>query len=1104
MNLQEQTSRDYWHAVLTAGARTTIPRWTLNPEAGIARHEETIATDLVAALRRLADELAISFSSILLTAHAKVLAALSSEQGVATGYVTVAGNGVDGGRPLPCRLMPCRLMIEANAWRKLLLDTNRIETELLSHNAFPVDDLKAELRLTEPSFETVFDPTGSSHDLPADTVLWIGITQRNDQLVLQLRYRTEVLDAACAARIAGYHLTALALIAADPDAEHGRQSLLSADERHHLIEGLAGPRRDLPDDRFHELFEQQVQAHPDRVAAVCGEQVWTYQELNTRANQLGRVLLARGVGREEVVAVVTERNLDWMAAVIAIFKAGGVYLPIEPHFPADRIAAMLSRAACKIALTERGSTATIEAALDALPGAELILIDAAYKEEHVAGNLGVAVGLNQLAYIYFTSGSTGEPKGAMCEHAGMINHLYAKIDDLAIGDGQVVAQVAPQCFDISLWQLVSALLVGGRTVVVKQAVILDVERFIDTIVEERVAVMQVVPSYLEVVLSYLEQQHRALPDLKYVSVTGEALTKELTQRWFTAKPAIKLVNAYGLTETSDDTNHEVMDRPPAGARVPLGRTVNNVYLYVVDEHLTPVPLGALGEIVFSGICVGRGYINDPDRTRLAFMADPIRKGERLYRSGDFGRWQPDGKLEFLGRRDAQVKIRGFRIEIGDIENALLRVLGVRHGAVVVVERGDRSKHLVAFYSSQQPIKVNDMQEQLRQSLPAYMIPSTFHWRESLPLTDNGKINRKTLRVLAAELDTIEVTSGEEAYQPPSTPTEQRLVAAWAKVLSIPEHQLGRHDNFFDRGGTSLSVVRLAIAMNREVSLKDVTRYPILADLARLVDGRTARHTELLQLLSKPDGAEAGALVCFPYAGGNAVNFQPMASRLGRNGVAVYAVELPGHDLAAESEHFAPLAQVVDQVVAEITGRGLRQLLLWGHSSGAAFAIETARKLEGRGVNVQRVFLGAQLIGDAAGRRTAISELVGQSNTEITAWLGTDSGYTALSELDDQHAEHIGAAYRHDCVSAHHYFLDALENPPAEKLLAPITVVVAADDSNTAEFLSQHQSWQLLAAQVDLYQLADGGHYFLRTRPAEAVQAVLRNVESLTSSLVTTH
>jgi len=643
-------------------------------------------------------------------------------------------------------------------------------------------------------------------------------------------------------------------------------------------------------------------------------------------------------------------------------------------------------------------------------------------------------------------------------------------------------------------------LVSGRTQIIPQEVILDVEQFVDTVVAGEISVLQVVPSYLEVVLSYLDHQSRDLPDLKCVSVTGEALTKELTQRWFAAMPAVKLANAYGLTETSDDTNHEVMDRPPERDRVPLGPAVNNVYIYIVDEHLSPVPLGASGEIVFSGVCVGRGYINDPDRTKLAYMADPIRKGERLYRSGDYGQWQPDGKLEFLGRRDAQVKIRGFRIEIGDIENALLHVPDVRNGAVVVLERADQSKHLVAFYSGHQPLEVDDVQDRLGQSLPEYMVPSIFHWQASLPLTDNGKINRKKLRVLATELDTMESDTTDEGYQPPSTPTEQRLASAWSKVLSIPENQLGRQDHFFDKGGTSLSAVRLAIAMDRKVSLKDVTRYPVLAELAGLVDGRTERHAELLQLLSEPDdmqnGTKPSALICFPYAGGNAVNFQPMASLLGDSGLAVYAVELPGHDLTAESEQFAPIAQVVEQVVTEIIELGLHRVLLWGHSSGAAPAIETAKKLHEKGVDVQRMFIGAQLLGDATKRSAFVNELAERNNTEIAAGLSTDSGYTSLSELDAERAEHVGAAYKHDCVEAYSYFIDKLENPPAEKLSVPITAVVAADDSSTAEFSSRYSDWQLLAEHVDLYELPDGGHYFFRTRAAEAVQSILRNTELL--------
>jgi amino acid adenylation domain-containing protein len=833
MEMRMDGGREFWRGVLVAGGFTAIPRWTCNPVTDVVEHEPTIPDGLVAALRRLADELAVPLGSVLLAAHAKVLAALSGEHEVATGYVAVQ---VDQ----PAQTLPCRLTTQPDSWRTLLLDTHRAESELLSHKDFPVDDLRRELGLTEPLFETVFDPTGNGGDLAEGTVLWVGISQHGDQLVLRLRYRSDVLDADCAARIGGYHLTALALIAADPDAEHGRQSLLSAEERHLQLQGLAGPRRELPDRRFHELFEQRVAAHPDAVAAVHGDRQWSYRELNIRANRLGRALLARGLRREGVVAVVTARNLDWMAAVLAIFKAGGVYLPIEPHFPADRIATTLSRAGCGLVLTEPGSTTTLGQALDSMSGVQTLFVDAAYEEDRADGDLGVGVAADQLAYIYFTSGSTGEPKGAMCEHAGMLNHFYAKIDDLEIGEGQVVAQTAPQCFDISLWQLTSALVVGGQTLLIEQEVILDAQRFVDKIVDGRVAVLQVVPSYLEVVLSYLARHPRKLPDLRCVSVTGEALKKELAQRWFATEPEIKLVNAYGLTETSDDTNHEVMDRVPDSELVPLGPPVNNVHVYVVDERLSPVPLGAPGAIVFSGICVGRGYVNDPERTRLAYLSDPYREGQRLYRGGDYGRWQPGGKLEFLGRRDTQVKISGFRIEIGEIENTLLRVPGVRDGAVVVAERADRSKHLVAFYSGERPLEADVLRGRLGESLPGYMVPPAFHWRESLPLTANSKIDRKALTALAGELAGSEVT--EQRYHAPSTPTEQQLAVAWAKVLGIPQDQIGRRDHFFDRGGTSLSAVKLAITLDRVVSLKDLIRHPVLADLAGLVDGRSERRS----------------------------------------------------------------------------------------------------------------------------------------------------------------------------------------------------------------------------------------------------------------------
>lgn len=791
---------------------TTIPRWTLDPRPGTSRHERVVPDDLVTALLGLAREAGVPTTTALLAAHAHVLGVLSGEQQVVAGYVSARDAGPSA----------CRLPAMAGSWRSLLLSTRAAEQQ-------PAADPDA------AAYETVLDPTGAGHDLAGGTALRIGLGERDGDLLLRLAYRTEVLDPDAADRIAGYHLAALALMTADPDADPARRSLLTDHEVRSQLEELAGPRRELPDARAHELFEQRAQAQPDTVAASHGDQAWTYAELNARANRLGRALLARGLRREDVVAVVTERDLDWLAAVLAVWKAGGAYLPIEPHFPAERIATTLTRSRATLVLTEPGSTTTLDKALDGLPGVGRLLVDTAYAEEHPDGDLGVEVRADQLAYLYFTSGSTGEPKGAMCEQAGMLNHLLAKIDDLEIGAGTVVAQTAPQCFDISLWQLVSPLLVGGRTELVGQDEILDVQRFVATVARSRVEVLQVVPSYLEAVIAQLQRaghDQPDLPDLSYVSVTGEAVTRDLVERWFAVRPDVPLVNAYGLTETSDDTNHEVMRRAPEGDRVPLGRPIANVGVRVVDEHLQPVPLGAPGEIVFSGVCVGRGYVNDPERTAASYVADPVGEGGRLYRSGDHGRWRPDGKLEFLGRRDAQVKIRGFRVEPGDVESALARLPGVRQGAVVVARPAGQGRQLVAFWAGsgqQDPQRVRAL---LADLLPAYMVPAVVHRREQLPVTANGKVDRAVLAGLAEEL-----APGTE-HVPPSGAVEQRLAAAWSTVLGVPAESIGRHDHFFDRGGSSLAAVKLVIALDRAVSLEDVTTHPVLADLAlRLVDGQ---------------------------------------------------------------------------------------------------------------------------------------------------------------------------------------------------------------------------------------------------------------------------
>ncbi|MFF2139067.1 amino acid adenylation domain-containing protein [Streptomyces sp. NPDC058193] len=824
MDTLAHTSAQYWHDVLVAGGPTPLTPWTRTPAPGTAVAEVPVPEDLVTQLRAMTAAMGVSPTSPVLAAHAKVLAALSGDPDVTTGYVA-------GGRPLPCRLTTAFL-----SWRALIRHADSVESELLAHGGFPVDTLRAELGLPLTAPGAVFDPAGAD-DAAGDAALRVALTRHGGRSVLRARYRTEVLDEEAAGRIAGYHLAALRLIAGDPDAAHGPQSLLSPDELRHQLDGLAGPCRALPDLRVHQLFAQRARAHPDAVAAVQGERRWTYRDLDLRANRLAHALLGAGLGREDVVAVVSGRSLEWLAAVLAVLKSGGAYLPVEPHFPAERVTAMMTRAGCRLVLAESGATAAPGGVPEALPDVRILDIGTICEESREDADPGVAVGPQDLAYVFFTSGSTGEPKGAMVEHAGMLNHLLAKIDDLGIHEGDVVAQTAPQCFDISLWQFLAPLITGGRTLLVGQDAIMDVRRFVDTLADGGAGVLQVVPSYLDVVLSFLERHPRPLPRLHCVSVTGETLKKSLVERWFAARPGVRLVNAYGLTETSDDTNHAVMDAVPDTDDVPLGRPVGNVRVYLVDEHLSPVPLGSPGAIAFSGVCVGRGYINDPERTRAVFLPDPYRAGERLHLGGDYGRWLPDGRLAFLGRRDSQVKIRGFRIEIGEVESALLRQDGVRDGAVVVAEGGGHGRRLVAFCTGAHPRRAGVLRDGLAATLPPYMVPSAFHWRETLPLTANGKIDRRRLSLIAAESDGPAGCGDDDA---PRTPTERRLAAAWAEVLGLPRNLVGRQDDFFARGGTSLSAVGVAVSLDREISLKDLVRHPVLTDLAELIDTRSAR------------------------------------------------------------------------------------------------------------------------------------------------------------------------------------------------------------------------------------------------------------------------
>ncbi|HLP60434.1 MAG TPA: amino acid adenylation domain-containing protein, partial [Candidatus Deferrimicrobium sp.] len=513
---------------------------------------------------------------------------------------------------------------------------------------------------------------------------------------------------------------------------------------------------------------------------------------------------------------------------------GGAYIPLDREYPAERIAYILKDSAAAILLTGHEMKKMPDCQLPVVNCQWLMNASEAATFHHSAFELPRVHRSNYLAYIIYTSGSTGQPKGAMIEHAGMMNHIRNKIKDLRLNASGIVAQNASHTFDISVWQFFTSLSLGGRTVIYSGTVIRDPRRLLSQLVKDGVTILELVPSYLSMLLDMVdnpgvETEEAIHLHLNYLLVTGEEISPALVTRWFERFPLIKMVNAYGPTEASDDITHHIMDRALDVEHIPVGRPLKNVTIYIVDRFRQLCPIGVKGEIWVAGIAVGRGYLGDPERTEQAFAADPFTKGKnnRLYKTGDLGCWLPDGSIAFFGRKDYQVKIRGFRIETGEIESRLRRYEKIAQAVVTAGEDAAGHKHLIAYLVMKEPISpdVEEIKKYLQEHLPGYMIPSYFVPVQTIPLTANGKLDKKALPSLLG--------AGPEKIIPPRNDIEKMLVNTWAEALNIDKDMIGINTDFFHLGGHSLAMIRVMSLLSRdfEVSIDQLFKYPTIAGLA---------------------------------------------------------------------------------------------------------------------------------------------------------------------------------------------------------------------------------------------------------------------------------
>ncbi len=559
-----------------------------------------------------------------------------------------------------------------------------------------------------------------------------------------MEYSSQLYRESTIRRIVSHYATVLQSALSDVNRPISQVELLSEREKKQIIEDFNNNRVDFPQDKFiYRYVEDCAYSTPGHIAVKAMNELprhITYIELHEQSDRVGQELSRSGVQPGDIVGIMMERSIEMVVGMLGIWKVGGVYLPIDVDYPKERIDYMLMDSGSKLLVNEKFFRGFRGAILQKSPPADA-----------------------NLAYVIYTSGTTGKPKGAMVEHIGMLNHIQAKINTLHITAKSIIAQNAAHTFDISVWQFLTALVQGGTTVVYPDSLVLDPVRFIDRVNKDRIAILEVVPSYLSVMLDAVGTR-QDLP-LNYLLVTGEEVKPSLAARWFNKFPGIKMVNAYGPTEASDDITHFVMESAPDMERIPLGKPVQNFDIYIVDEHMNLCPLGVKGELCVCGIGVGRGYLNRPELTAGKFVLPSATRGSfekppldpaklllnyhsPLYKTGDLARWLPDGNIEFLGRIDHQVKIRGFRIELGEIENHLARHEGIKEAVVMDREDREGKKYICAYITGKEgktniPSSV-ELKEHLSGILPDYMIPSYFVSMETLPLTANGKIDRKAL------------------------------------------------------------------------------------------------------------------------------------------------------------------------------------------------------------------------------------------------------------------------------------------------------------------------------------------------------------------------
>jgi len=966
-SVQLNESRAYWSAQLDGELPvlelpTDHPRPAMQSFRG-AMQRFAFSRDLSDRLHQLAQRENTSFFTTILAGFAALLRRYSGQQDFVIGTVTSGRKRSELEALLGCFQNPLALRLKLAgdpSFRELLAHAREVTLGALSHDDAPFERLVEELSVRRdtsrnPLFPVMFSlvpPTAAFEsgwdlnqlDLEIGTAkfdLDLELDDRPEGLFGRFVYSTDLFDASTMARMAGHFETMLEAIVADPEQKVSRLPMLTAAEKLQLAQWNQTETEFPRELCIHELVEAQAARTPNAIAVEYADQRLTYRELVERANQLAHFLRRRGVERESRVGICLRRSLELPVALLAVLKAGGACVPLDPAYPKERLEYMLEDSQTALVLTQPGLLAEVTDF-----NAEMVTLDADWNSfsRESTENVRSDVKPDNLAYLIYTSGSTGKPRGVLLTHLGLVNHNAAAVKLFGITPADRMAQFASISFDIAIEEIFPTWIAGAALVIREEDASLAVGDFLRWVSERKVTALDLPTAYWHELVGELSESTLKLPEsLRIVIVGGEKASSTKLAAWRkVAGSRVRWVNTYGPTETSvivtafePDSSEEIP------AILPIGRPIANTKIHILDANLQPLPVGIPGDLYVSGPGLARGYLNRPEVTAEKFISDPFaaQPGARMYKTGDVARYLASGEIEFAGRTDDQVKIRGYRVELKEIESVLGSYAAVRE-VVVVARETDGGKNLVAYVvpAREQVPTGSELRAYLKQRLPHYMVPSAFVLLEAMPKTPNGKVDRRGMPAPKP----ADFTEPNE-YIAPTDELEKQLTKIWAAVLS--KESIGIRDNFFDLGGHSLLAARLMHrieqTLGQRLPLAALLQAPTVEQFAALLrqEGWSASWSSLVAI--QAEGSRP-PFFCVHGVGGNVVGFRDLARHMGPE-QPFYALQPQGLD--GQRPCLTSVPEMAERYLREIRRvQPEGPYRIGGYSFGGLVAYEMAQQL----------------------------------------------------------------------------------------------------------------------------------------------------------------